>query len=153
MTSCSWTLPLSQTACHTFSDSLPLERDVLYGRPLGVKMEICLLKNGHSRSWSAKFFPSPNSAPGLRPCQKPCYVLRARPNIDFGYGFGAKTAKLFGLGLVSVTAVTRFLVSVWFRLRRNSKVSFRIVAASRNSDIEFDKHRIILQPFYNAVSA
>ena len=26
--------PPSATNCHTFSDSLPLERDVLYGRPL-----------------------------------------------------------------------------------------------------------------------
>jgi len=29
---------------------------------------------------------------------------RAGPNIGFGYGFGAETAKLFGFGLVSVTA-------------------------------------------------
>ena len=30
---CSWT-PSPVTNCHTFSDPLPLERDVLYGRPL-----------------------------------------------------------------------------------------------------------------------
>jgi len=29
---CSWT-PSPVTNCHTFSDPLPLERDVLYGRP------------------------------------------------------------------------------------------------------------------------
>ena len=28
------TSPPSVTNCHTFSDPLPLERDVLYGRPL-----------------------------------------------------------------------------------------------------------------------
>src|SRR6218665_374648 len=48
------------------------------------------------------------------------YILfadRARPKLGFGYGFGAKTAKFLGFGLVSVTAVTRILVSAWFRLR------------------------------------
>jgi len=30
---CSWPPP-PVTNCHTFSDPLPLERDVLYGRPL-----------------------------------------------------------------------------------------------------------------------
>ena len=29
-----FTTPPSVTNCHTFSDPLPLERDVLYGRPL-----------------------------------------------------------------------------------------------------------------------
>jgi len=28
--------PPSVTNCHTFSDPLPLERDVLYGRPLSL---------------------------------------------------------------------------------------------------------------------
>src|SRR6218665_3114003 len=37
--------------------------------------------------------------------------------VGFGYGFGAETAKFLGFGMVSVTAVTRILVSVWFRLR------------------------------------
>src|SRR6218665_3864448 len=78
---------------------------------------------------------------------------RVRPKLGFGYGFGAETAKFLGFGLVSVTAVTRILVSAWFRLRRNSKFSFGIVTASRNSDIEFGKHGIILQLFPNAVSA
>src|SRR6218665_2062222 len=31
---CSWTPSPPVTNCHTFSDPLPLERDVLYGRPL-----------------------------------------------------------------------------------------------------------------------
>src|SRR6218665_3394286 len=38
-----------------------------------------------------------------------------------------------------------------FGYDRNSKFSFGIVTASRNSDIEFGKHRIILQPFPKAV--
>ena len=42
---------------------------------------------------------------------------RDRPKLGFGYGFGAETAKFLGFGLVSVTAVTRILVSAWFRLR------------------------------------
>src|SRR6218665_509516 len=42
---------------------------------------------------------------------------RGRPKLCFGYGFGAETAKFLGFGLVSVTAVTRILVSAWFRLR------------------------------------
>src|SRR6218665_3672222 len=68
---------------------------------------------------------------------------------------------------VSVTELPNFLVSAWFRLRpqlafwfrpgfgygRNSKLSFGIVTASRNSDIEFGKYGIMLQPFPNAVSA
>src|SRR6218665_39124 len=36
---------------------------------------------------------------------------RVRPKLGFGYGFGAETAKFLGFGLVSVTAVTRNLVS------------------------------------------
>ena len=72
--------------------------------------------------------------------------IRARPNIS--YGFGAETAKFFcfdrnshfGFGLVLVTAVTRKLVSV------------SIVMASRNSDIEFGKHRIILHISYLHIS-
>ena len=31
------TPPPPVTNCHTFSNPLPLERDVLYGRPLGFK--------------------------------------------------------------------------------------------------------------------
>src|SRR6218665_2047288 len=68
---------------------------------------------------------------------------------------------------VSAPKLPNFLVSAWFRLRpqlafwcrpgfgygRNSKFSFGIVTASRNSYIEFGKHGIILQPFPNAVSA
>src|SRR6218665_2542644 len=68
---------------------------------------------------------------------------------------------------VSAPKLPNFLVSAWFRLRpllafwfrpgfgygRDSKFSFGIVTASRNSDIEFGKHGIILQPFPNAVSA
>src|SRR6218665_642384 len=42
---------------------------------------------------------------------------RVRPKPCFGYGFGAETAKYLGFGLVSVTAVTRILVSAWFQLR------------------------------------
>src|SRR6218665_1542908 len=59
-------------------------------------------------------------------------LSRARPNI----GFGAETAKFLGLGY-----------------GRNSKFSFGIVTASRNSDIEFGKHRFISQPFPKAVFA
>jgi len=44
-------------------------------------------------------------------------LSRVRPKLGFGYGFGAETAKFLGFGLVSVTAVTRILVSAWFRLR------------------------------------
>ena len=44
-------------------------------------------------------------------------VSRVRPKLGFGYGFGAEAAKFLGFGLVSVTAVTRILVSAWFRLR------------------------------------
>jgi len=42
---------------------------------------------------------------------------RVRPKLGFGYGFGTETAKFLGFGMVSVTAVTRILVSSWFRLR------------------------------------
>ena len=38
-------------------------------------------------------------------------LSRVRPKLGFGYGFGAETAKFLGFGLVSVTAVTRNLVS------------------------------------------
>ena len=78
---------------------------------------------------------------------------RVRPKLGFGYGFGAETAKFLGFGLVSVTAVTCILVSAGFGYGRNLKFSFGIVTVSRNSDIEFGKHGIILQPFPNAVSA
>src|SRR6218665_2297353 len=68
---------------------------------------------------------------------------------------------------VSAPKLPNFLVSAWFWLRpllafwfrpgfgygRNSKFNFGIVTASRNSDIEFGKHGIILQPFPNAVFA
>jgi len=67
---------------------------------------------------------------------------------------------------VSAPKLPNFFVSAWFLLRlwlsfrfrpgfgygRNSKFSVGIVrpTASWNSDIEFGKHRIILQPFPNA---
>ena len=35
--------PSPVTNCHTFSDPLPLERDILYGRPLGRLLTIQLL--------------------------------------------------------------------------------------------------------------
>jgi len=43
-------------------------------------------------------------------------VVRARPNIGFGDGFGTETVKFLGFGLVSVTAVTLNLVSALLRL-------------------------------------
>ena len=35
--------PPSVTTCHTFSDSLPFERDVLYGRPLYILLSFLFL--------------------------------------------------------------------------------------------------------------
>src|SRR6218665_1128014 len=49
--------------------------------------------------------------------KKLAFFFRVRPKLGFGYGFGAETAKFLGFSLVSVTAVTRILVSAWFRLR------------------------------------
>src|SRR6218665_1231170 len=90
--------------------------------------------------------------------------FRVRPKLGFGYGFGAETATEtrfrrrncqiswfrpgFGYGRNS-----HFGFGLGFGYGRNSKFSFGIVTASRNSDIEFGKHGIILQPFPNAVSA
>ena len=37
--------PPSVTNCHTFPDPLPLERDVLYGRPLGLLDAPAALEN------------------------------------------------------------------------------------------------------------
>jgi len=42
---------------------------------------------------------------------------RPRPNIGFGYCFGAESANFLGFGLTSVTAVTDIWVSAWLRLR------------------------------------
>ena len=66
--------------------------------------------------------------------------VRVRPKLCFGYGFGAETAKFLGF-------------RPGFGYGRNSKFSFSIVTASRNSYIEFGEHGIILQPFPNAGSA
>src|SRR6218665_5209 len=80
---------------------------------------------------------------------------RARPNIGFGYGFGPQTSNFFFFILFSFNTLTPPAFGYGrtspFGFGRNSKVSFGIVTASRNSDIEFCKHRIILQPFPNAV--
>ena len=40
MTSHALDPPPPVTNCHTYSDPLPLERDVLYGRPLGNNSEL-----------------------------------------------------------------------------------------------------------------
>src|SRR6218665_547779 len=78
---------------------------------------------------------------------------------------GPTTAKLLRWAVASLTlGTTRSPCSAewrdlafWFRpgfgYGRNSKFSFGIVTASRNSDNEFGKHGIILQPFPNPVSA
>ena len=67
---CSWPSPPPFTNCHTFSDPLPLERDLLYGWPLSLSYIIILLQNKSSDmvlGSPAVFILLLVFLPGLRP--------------------------------------------------------------------------------------